>query len=111
MGMTYVECLAWAFALVFASAGAVNFAGPAHLVATYRRWGYPWWFGRVTGAIEIQSGVSIGISSTRVAGLGLAAIVMVAAVVTLILRRDFSHLTAPGLLLAVAMALMMLSWS
>ena len=109
--MTHVEYLAWAFALVFALAGAVNFAGPTNLVASYQRWGYPWWFGRVTGAIEILSSVMIGIYSTRMAGLGLAAIIMVAAILTVIFRRDFSHLTAPALLLAVSITLMILSGS
>lgn len=90
--------MAWLLALAFAGAGLVNAAGGASLRAQFRRWGYPAWWNLVTAALELLGAGLILPPQTRFWGLVLLAVVMIAAVATLVRRRDYAHL-APGLAL------------
>jgi hypothetical protein len=90
-----------ALVLLLGLGGVVNIAGPAPLRRDYARWGYPAWFGRVTGALLILAAVLITMPPLRLTGLGLAALVTLAALGTLLRAREFGHTPPSIVLLAV----------
>jgi uncharacterized membrane protein YphA (DoxX/SURF4 family) len=64
-------------------AGGVNFAGHASVRESFARWGYPG-FHRVTGGLEVATGLLLLVPVTsRVGAIG-SAIILLAAVATLI---------------------------
>ena len=82
--------------VAFAAAGTVNaLARPAQR-ESFVRWGYPAWWCRLTGVLEIAVAVLIAFPDTRIAGLYLGAIIMAAATLTILRRREFSHLVPIG---------------
>lgn len=88
----------------FLGAGVFNAIGTAATNRDFARWGYPDWWNMVTGGIEIICAGLIALPLTRVAGLALAAVIIVAAVGTVLRYRDFSHLP-PLALFAVLIGL------
>ena len=47
--------LAWALVAFFVLGGVMNIVAPASVADEYMRWGYPYWFNYVTGALELAS--------------------------------------------------------
>ena len=95
----------WLSVAAFFGAGLFNAIGTPATQRDFVRWGYPAWFCRVTGALEVASAVMIALPVTRTLGLILGAIIIAAAVLTVLRRREFSHLAPLGLfvtLLALA---------
>lgn len=86
----------WLAAAAFLAAGIVNARGSPAVRRDFVRWGYPAWWCRVTGALEIVIALLVCLPATRTVGLALGAIVIAAAVVTVLRRRDFSHLVPLG---------------
>jgi uncharacterized membrane protein YphA (DoxX/SURF4 family) len=87
--------------VAFTGAGAVNALAKPAQQESFVRWGYPAWWCRLTGVLEISVAVLIAFPDTRIAGLYLGAIIMVAAAVTVIRHREFSHLVPIGVFSAV----------
>ena len=73
--------------------------GGAVVQAQFLRWGYPAWWNFMTAALEIASAALIVLPETRIWGLALAAMVLIAAIATLTWRREYEHLP-PGVALA-----------
>ena len=92
--------------VVMIGAGGVNFAGPASVRESFARWGYPAGFHRVTGGLEVATGLLLLIPATsRVGAIG-SAIILLAAVATLIRFREWGHLPgAVALTVAAAAAI------
>jgi uncharacterized membrane protein YphA (DoxX/SURF4 family) len=91
-----------ALGVVMIGAGGVNFAGPSSVRESFERWGYPAGFHRVTGGLEIAAGLLLLIPATsRVGAIG-SAIILLAAVATLIRYREWGHLPGAVALTAVA---------
>ena len=87
-------------AAAFLGAGVANvIAAPAQR-DSFVRWGYPAWWCRMTGALEVADAALIAIPLTRLFGLILGAIVILAAIVTVARHRELSHL-APLVVFAV----------
>ena len=86
----------WLAAAAFAAAGLVNAAGRTAQRVSFVRWGYPVWWCRVTGVLELSVAVMIAVPASRTEGLLLGAAVMVAAAVTVGRHREFSHLPPIG---------------
>ena len=82
----------WIAALAFAVVGIVNLRGSSAVQQDFVRWGYPAWWCRVTGLLEIAVAVLIVVPSTRYIGLALGTVVIVAAVITVLRHRERSHL-------------------
>ncbi|MCB8881964.1 DoxX family protein [Acidisoma cellulosilytica] len=82
----------WLIAAGFLGAGLVNAIGTAGTRSDFARWGYPHWWGRVTGGLEVICAVLIALPVSRILGLALGAAIIAAAVVTVLRHRDFSHL-------------------
>ncbi|MBW7970212.1 DoxX family protein [Bradyrhizobium sp. BR 10289] len=94
-------------AAAFAGAGVFNVISTPATRDSFVRWGYPAWWHRVTGALEVIVGALIAFPTTRFSGLLLGAIVIAAAVFTVIRFREWSHLAPLG----AFFALLALTWS
>jgi membrane-bound metal-dependent hydrolase YbcI (DUF457 family) len=82
----------WLLVAAFLGAGLVNAIGAAGTRDGYVRWGYPAWWGRLTGALEIVVAVLVAVPVSRGAGLVFGAVIIAAAVLTVLRHREFSHL-------------------
>lgn len=99
--------LTGALVVAFLGAGAVNMIGRPAMQDRFAGWGYPRWWCRPTGVLEVVAAGLIAFPATRIAGLLLGAAVIAAAFVTILRHRDLSHLAPIGLfvvLLAVTAA-------
>ena len=81
----------------FLGAGLFNAIGTPATQASFVRWGYAAWWCRVTGALELVVAALVAVPATREAGLILGGLVIAAAVLTVVRRREFSHLAPLGL--------------
>ena len=81
----------WLAVMAFAGAGLFNALGSPATQHAFVRWGYPAWWCRVTGALEVTVAILIAIPASRGMGLTLGAVVLVAAAVTVLRRQDLSH--------------------
>src|SRR5258707_11884199 len=73
--------------------------GGAVVQAQFLRWGYPAWWNFITAALETLSAALIVLPETRIWGLALGAMVLIAAVSTVTWHREYEHLP-PGVALA-----------
>jgi hypothetical protein len=89
--MVHVLSIWLLFAALF-GAGLVNAIGTPATRNDFARWGFPKWWGLFTGGLEMVSAILIVLPVTRNVGLTLGAIIIAAAVLTVLRHRDFSHL-------------------
>lgn len=101
--MIFIRLLAAAFA----SAGLFNAIATSTNRSNFVRWGYPAWWCRVTGGLEVSAAILVVIPATRTAGLVLCAVILAATALTVLRHRDFSHLAPIGCFAAL---LVMASW-
>jgi uncharacterized membrane protein YphA (DoxX/SURF4 family) len=95
-------CLPIALGVVMIGAGTVNFAGPRSVRDSFLRWGYPAGFHRVTGALEVMAGLLLLVPATWWVGATGSVVILVAAAITLIRCREWSHLPGAVVLMAAA---------
>ena len=96
----------WLIVAGFFGAGLFNAIGTPATQSDFARWGYPRWWGRFTGGLEMMSAVLIALPVSRIVGLALGAVIIAAAVLTVLRHRDFSHLVPIGVFVAlIALAL------
>ena len=86
----------WLVVVGFAGAGLVNAIGPAAQQESFVRWGYPRWWCRATGLLEIATTALVAFPATQTAGLFLGAIIMATAAFPVVRHREFSHLMPIG---------------
>jgi hypothetical protein len=91
----------WLLAAAFFGAGLFNAIGTPATQSGFVRWGYPRWWCHVTGALEMTIAVLVAFSATRGPGLLLGALVIGAAVLTVLRYREFAHLAPLGFLTAL----------
>ncbi|QEI07551.1 DoxX family protein [Pigmentiphaga aceris] len=96
--------LAWGLAAFFLFGSVLNAIAPASIRASFTRWGYPDWFHYVTAALEFLTAVLLVLPAFRLAGVALAILVMIAAIVTLLHHDEHAHAVAPCVVLALATA-------
>ncbi|MCP3384513.1 DoxX family protein [Bradyrhizobium sp. CCGUVB4N] len=101
--MTHIVSVCLLVAGLF-GAGLHNAIAGSATQSSFVRWGYPRWWGSLTGGLEIVSAVLIALPATRVVGLVLGAAIILAAVLTVVRHREFSHLVPLGVF-ATLMAL------
>jgi hypothetical protein len=94
----------WLFVAAFCAAGLFNAIGTSTTRANFVRWGYPVWWCRVTGGLEVATAGLIAFPSSREAGLILGAAIIAAAALTVVRHREFTHL-APAVPFIVLLAL------
>jgi DoxX-like family len=91
----------WLLVAGFFGAGLFNAIGTPGTQSDFARWGYPRWWGFFTGGLEIISAVLIALPASRIVGLALGAVIIAAAVVTVIRHRDFPHLVPLSVFVAL----------
>jgi hypothetical protein len=94
----------WLLVAGFFGAGVFNALGTPATQNDFARWGYPRWWGRVTGALEIISAALLAFPASRMIGLALGALIIAAGVLTVLRHRDYKHLV-PLAVFATAIAL------
>lgn len=77
------------------------------IAADYLRWGYPAWFHFVTGSLECIAALLLLKTSTRLWGAVLGSFIMVSALITVILHREYMHAIAPLVVLIISL---MVAW-
>lgn len=88
-------------AAVFFGAGVFNAIGTTATRDSFVRWGYPAWWCRLTGGLEVTTAAFIVFPATHAAGSLLGTVVVAAAALTVLMHRDFSHLLPVGLFVAL----------
>ncbi|MGY3454021.1 DoxX family protein [Bradyrhizobium sp. USDA 4353] len=96
-----IAIVTWLCAAAFAGAGVFNAIGTPATRDSFVRWGYPAWWCRVTGALEVIAGALIAFPASRLAGLPLGALVIAAAILTVVRRREWSHFAPLGAFVAL----------
>jgi DoxX-like family len=91
----------WLLVAGFFGAGLYNAIGTPGTQSDFARWGYPRWWGRFTGGLEMISAVLIALPVSRIVGLALGAVIIAAAVMTVLRHRDLSHLVPLGVFAAL----------
>jgi hypothetical protein len=91
----------WLLVAGFLGAGVFNAIGTPGTQSDYARWGYPRWWNIFTGGLEIMSAVLIALPVSRMVGLTLGAVIIAAAVLTVLRYRDYSHLVPLSVFVAV----------
>ncbi len=97
------DILAWLLAAFFIFGGFGNIFASEAIRADYGRWGYPEWFPYLTGGLELTAAALIAYRPMRLWGAGLASLVMIAAVGTVLSHGEFAHAIAPLVVLAAAL--------
>ena len=91
----------WLLVAGFFGAGLFNAVGTPGTQSDFARWGYPRWWNIFTGGLEIMSAVLIALAVSRIVGLALGAVIIPAAVSTVLRHRDFSHLVPLSVFVAL----------
>jgi hypothetical protein len=86
----------WLLVAGLFGAGFYNALGTAATKSDFARWGYPRWWGRFTGALEMVCAVLIAFPASRIVGLALGAAIILAAILTVLRHREFSHIVPLG---------------
>jgi len=91
----------WLLVAAFFGADIFNAIGTSGTQSDFARWGYPRWWNVFAGGVEMMSAVLIALPVRRAVGLALGAIIIAAAVWTVLRHRDFSHLVPLGVFVAL----------
>jgi hypothetical protein len=91
----------WLLVAAFFGAGLFNAIGTEATQRSFVRWGYPRWWCRVTGGLEMVIAVLIALPVTRGVGLIFGAVIIAAAVLTVLRHRELGHLAPLGLFAAL----------
>jgi DoxX-like family len=91
----------WLLVAGFLGAGLFTAIGTSGTQSDFARWDYPRWWSILTGGLEIMSAVLIAPPLSRIVGLTLGAIIIAAAVLTVLRHRDFLHLVPLSVFVAL----------
>ncbi len=91
----------WFLVAGFFGAGLFNAIGTPATQSSFVQWGYPPWWCRLTGGLEIASAVLIALPVSRGAGLMLGAVIVAAAILTVLHHRGFAHLVPLSVFVAL----------
>ena len=82
----------WLLVAAFFGAGVFNAIGTQATKSSFIRWGYPQWWCHLTGGLEIVTAVLVALPGSREAGLILGAVIVAAAVLTVLRHLIFRTL-------------------
>lgn len=86
----------------------VNWIAPQSIKGDYQRWKYPRGFNYVTAIVEGVAAVLLLVPSTAIFGAGLACAVMVAAVITVLMHKEYGRAIAPGIALTASLVCLLM---
>ena len=99
----------WLLVAGFFGAGVFNTIGTPSTQKDFVRWGYPSWWCRVTGLLEISIAVIIAIPLSRTVGLGLGGAVIAVAAMTVVRHREYANLIPASIFMT--MIALAFAWS
>ena len=91
----------WLLAAGLFGAGLFNAIGMPGTQSDFARWGYPRGWSRVTGGLEMMSAALIAFPASRIVGLALGAVIIAAAMLTVLRHRDLAHLAPLSVFVAL----------
>ena len=100
----------WLLFVAFVGAGLFNAIGMRAAQDDFARWGYPHWWCRVTVGVEIVAAALIAFPAGRSIGMALGAVIIAVAAVTILRRREFSHIAPLGVFAALLALVSTTSW-
>lgn len=103
--------ICYALALFFLVGAAVNLIGPSAFREAYARWGYPAGFRFITAALELLAAILLIMPGMALFGALLGAAIMLAAVLTIVLHREWSQVPPPLVALVACLACAWLAFS
>ena len=92
--------IALVLAGILALIGFLHVIGVAPLREAFRRWEYPRNFHRIFGVANLVAAAFLAVPNTRVWGVGLAAVILFAAVAKLLASRNYLYAAGGVVLLA-----------
>lgn len=101
-----LTAIPYILALVMLGGGVANTTGSKVIRASYARWGYPSGFHLVTGFLELTAAGLLLYPPLRLYGMILMLAILLAALATLLLFREFSHVPP-----AIIFILLIATWS
>jgi hypothetical protein len=97
---------------LFFVVGAIgNWIAPPRIAADYARWGYASHFHYITAILELVTGVLLLPGSTRLYGAALGALIMAAALATLLRHKEYGHAIPPSLVLLACVAILAIGFA
>ena len=94
--------LVWSLAAVFGIIGFVHLLGPRFLHDTFETWNYGSRLRVATGILEIGTALMLADPELRAWGIGLGALIMFAAVITLLNHRQYL-IAIPSIIMMAAL--------
>ena len=95
-----LSVLASALAAVFCGIGLIHLVGPRFLRDAFEKWNYGTGVRLFVGALEIGAALMIAYPELRIFGIGLAALIMFGAVITLLSHEQYRCAAASLVLMA-----------
>lgn len=92
--------LVWVLAALFGIIGWIHLVGPQFLREAFDRWNYGSRMRIITGLLEIGTALMLADPELRIWGIGLGALIMFAAVITLLNHRQYLCAVSSVLLMA-----------
>ncbi|MFP3546556.1 DoxX family protein [Rhizobium sp. SIMBA_035] len=86
-------------AAAFFLGAVINASGGKAVREKFVRYGFPWWWCRVTAMFEFLTAVLLVLQPTFAIAVALGACIMVAAILAIVHARDFRHLPPPSVFL------------
>lgn len=91
----------WVMAAFYVLSGIGPLANMKKTSAQYVGWGYPSWWPFVTAVFEVVIGVLLVSPQTRMAGVVLGVLVMLAAIATVLRAKEYGHAVPPVIVLVL----------
>jgi hypothetical protein len=109
-GISWPAILPLTLAAFFVVGSLSNLFTPGSIYEEYLKWGYPYWFHFVTGALELTTAVLLARAKTRLWGSTLGCTVMLAALATVTLHGEYAHGVAPLIVAALLILVGRIAW-
>ncbi|MBP1849633.1 DoxX family protein [Rhizobium halophytocola] len=103
LSLTVGNAATLAAAAAFLLGGVINASGRKAVREEFVRYGFPWWWCRVTALLEILTAILLVLPPTFTIGLVLGTGIMLAAILAVVRARDFGHLPPPAVFLLLLM--------
>jgi TRAP-type mannitol/chloroaromatic compound transport system permease small subunit len=97
--ITVSDITTWLAAAAFFVGAAVNARGATTIRNDFVRYGYPSWWCWITAALEFLTVVLLLMPSTFSVGITLGALIMIAAIASVMRARSYRHVPPPAVFL------------